>query len=265
MRELREPLGRGATTLLSFLAFALVISVWQLAVTFGRAPTDFVPTPTGVVSAEISMFGAENFAGDIAASSARIAGAFLASALVAVPLALAMSISRALEAVFEPLIDFCRYVPVPALLPLFIIIGGIDERPKFLVLFGGTFFQLVLLLKDDADNVPQPHLDTARTLGASPLALVRDVMLPYLAPQIYDRFRVTLGWCWTYLVIAELVAVDHGVGHVIKEATRFNSVDKLFAASLTLGVIGLSTDFALRRAFAHFFPWAPRARSQQPV
>jgi NitT/TauT family transport system permease protein len=204
------------------------------------------------------MFRDQAFAVDVLASAGRIAFAFAVSALIAIPLGLLMSSFKIAEGLFEPMIDFIRYVPVPALLPIFVLTSGIGEQAKFLVLFFGTFFQLVLLVKDDADHMPPLYFDTARTMGANTFALFRDLLVPYLLPQMYDRLRVTLGWCWTYLVIAELIAVDRGMGHVIKEAQRFEDADRLFVCFITLGLIGLGTDFAAKRFFSVLFPYVPR-------
>lgn len=185
--------------------------------------------------------------------------AFLFSALLAVPIGLLMSSFKFVEALLEPLVDFIRYVPVPALIPLFIIWGGIGETSKFLVLFFGTFFQLVLIIMDDADNVPRIYFDLARTLGASTPQLIRDVLVPYLLPQIYDRLRITLGWCWTYLIIAELIAVERGIGHTIKEAQRFNAADQMFVCFIVLGLIGLLTDFGAKVGYRFLFPYTVKA------
>jgi NitT/TauT family transport system permease protein len=209
------------------------------------------------------MFTEQDFATDIGASTARILFAFAASAVLAVPIGIWMSSFKVLEGLLGPVVDFVRYVPVPALVPLFVLWTGIGEEPKFLVLFFGTFFQLVLLVKDDADQVPSRLFELARTMGARTPQLFRDVLLPAMMPQLYDRLRVTLGWCWTYLVIAELVAVENGVGHVIKEAQRFNAADQLFVCLITLGFIGLLTDYIAKLGYGVFFRHTERGGAAQ--
>lgn len=237
----------------------LLGSLWFLISSLGTFPQEFFPSPARVVTTAMKMLQSREFFEDVLASSARIGVAFLISALLAIPIGLLMSSFKLVEAVIEPVVDFIRYVPVPALIPLFIIWGGIGETSKFLVLFFGTFFQLVLLIMDDADNVPRIYFDLARTLGASTPQLIRDVLVPYLLPQIYDRLRVTLGWCWTYLIIAELIAVERGIGHTIKEAQRFNAADQMFVCFIVLGIIGLSTDYAAKIGYRYLFPYATKA------
>jgi NitT/TauT family transport system permease protein len=205
------------------------------------------------------MFRSGGFLQDVMASAGRILVAFVISALFAIPLGLLMSSFKLSEALFEPLIDFIRYVPVPSLGPIFILWTGIGESSKLLVLFFGTFFQLVLLVMDDADNVPGQFFDNARMLGASVFGLFRDILVPAILPQLYDRLRVTLGWCWTYLIIAELLAVDRGVGRTLKEARRFNAADQMFVCFLVLGMIGLMTDYIAKLGYQRLFPYAAKA------
>ena len=256
-RTFRRPLSSRRRAQLGIIAVFGLIALWGLIAILDLFPQIFFPSPREVFRTLLRMFLSEGFGIDVAVSSSRIAAAFLASALLAVPLGVAMSCFRWADALISPLVDFVRYVPVPALLPLFILWTGIGEGPKFLVLFVGTFFQLVLLIKDDADDVPEALFDLARTMGATPFQLVRDVLLPATAPMIYDRLRVTLGWCWTYLVIAELISVRRGVGYALKEAQRFNASDRMFVAFLVLGAIGLVTDVIARFGFRKLFPYLP--------
>lgn len=254
----RGPIPTSAHRAVAVGTLFLVLIGWWAVYYMGLFSEAFFPGPASVVRTGIVMFRDQDFLSDVLASAGRIAVAFAASAALGIPLGLWMSSFKIAEAAMEPVVEFVRYVPVPALIPIFVLWSGIDETPKFLVLFFGTFFQLVLLIKDDADQVPREYFDLARTLGARTSNLIRDVLVPHLLPRIYDRLRVTLGWCWTYLVIAELIAVQQGVGHVLKEAQRFNAADQMFVAFITLGVIGLGTDFLAKLGYVRLFPHAPK-------
>jgi NitT/TauT family transport system permease protein len=248
------PLSGGVIAILAIASTVTLCGVWSVFATATDLPRSFVPTPLAVLTAAQDMF-LDGFALDIGASTIRILVAFLVSAALAVPLGLLMGTYKTIDAVFQPVVDFLRYVPVPSLLPLFVLWAGIGEGPKFLVLFAGTFFQLVVLVRDSTRAVPVLLYDAARTLGARDGQLLRGVAVPYLFPTLYDHLRVTLGWCWTYLVIAELVAVEKGVGFVIKEAQRFSAGDRLFVCFLTLGAIGLLTDTILKQLRPVVFPY----------
>jgi NitT/TauT family transport system permease protein len=243
----------------AILSLVFLIATWELVARCAWFPSQFFPSPLDVARESLKMLSSPQFLADIACSAARIGAAFCISALIAIPLGIVMSSFRVAEAIFEPAVDIIRYVPVPALVPIFIIWAGIGEGSKFLVLFFGTFFQLVLLVMDDSDNVPSAYFELARTLGARTPELFRDVLIPYLMPQIYDRLRITLGWCWTYLIIAELIAVDRGIGHAIKEAQRFGAAGQMFVCFVVLGAIGLLTDYLAKLAYRFLFPYAIRS------
>ena len=188
-----------------------------------------------------------------AISVARVWIAFLASAVVAIPLGVLMSSYRAIGAFTEPLVDFVRYLPVPALVPLTLIWLGIGEGSKIALLWIGTFFQLVLLVADDARRVPKEYIETGRTLGAGDRALMTDVLAPAMLPNMVDSLRITLGWCWTYLIVAEIVASSSGIGYELWTARRYGKTPEVFAGILTIGVIGLVSDQAIRFLHRRWF------------
>jgi NitT/TauT family transport system permease protein len=164
-----------------------------------------------------------------------------------------MSSYRLVGAALEPAIDFIRYLPVPALVPLSIIWFGIGETTKIFLLWLGTFFQLVLMVADSTRRVPVEYIETALTLGAKPRALLTDVSFRAMLPELVDSLRITLGWCWTYLIIAEIVAADSGLGFMIWTARRFVKTPEVMAGVIAIGIIGLATDQLLRVAHRRWF------------
>lgn len=226
--------------------FVFVLVTWLLVTELSLVKPQFLPSPLAVASALWRLFEKFGYIQDIGISVARVWIAFLASAVIAIPLGILMSGYRAIGAVTEPLIDFIRYLPVPALVPLTLIWLGIGESSKVTLLWIGTFFQLVLLIEDDARRVPKEFIETGRTLGASDRALMTDVLLRAMLPQMVDSLRITLGWCWTYLIVAEIVAANSGIGYELWTARRYGKTPEVFAGILTIGVIGLATDQAIR-------------------
>ena len=227
-------------------AFVLVLVVWSMVAELGLVKPQFLPSPSAVVAAWFRLFSEAGYTGDIAISVARVWAAFLASAVIAIPLGILMSGYRVVTAVTEPIIDFVRYLPVPALVPLTIIWLGIGEGSKIALLWLGTFFQLVLLVADDARRVPREYIEIGLTTGAKPRQILGSIVLPAMLPSMVDNLRITLGWCWTYLIIAEIVAADSGIGYVIMSARRYVKTDEVMAGILAIGIIGLATDQAIR-------------------
>lgn len=214
----------------------------------------FIPFPSQLGQAFIELFGRLGFMRDIGVSTFRVFSAFFLALGIAVPLALLMSQVRWVDKLISPYIDFIRYLPVPALIPITILFFGIGEVAKIALLFIGTFFQMILLIIDDLKDIPHEYHELAHTLGYSKTKKLF-MKLRIVLPQIYDNGRITLGWCWTYLVIAELVAAQAGIGHVIKESQRFSDTPKVYVAIITLGVLGFVIDFSLKKIKLKLFTY----------
>ncbi len=236
-------------------AFISVLALWTLVTETGLIAPLFLPSPFAVVEALWRLFAVGGFINDVGISIYRVWAAFVIAAVMAIPLGILMSSYRIVGAMTEPIIDFIRYLPVPALVPLTLIWLGIGELSKITLLWMGTFFQLILLIADDARRVPHEYIETGRTLGARDSQLMRDILLSAMMPNMVDNLRITLGWCWTYLIIAEIVAANSGIGYVIWAAKRYVKTPEVFAGILAIGVIGLATDQAIRWLHRRMFPY----------
>jgi len=241
--------------ILAVCAFIGFILIWHAISEFEIVPQRYLPVPHRVIAALYQMLVERDFVDDIWISVFRVWVAFLLSVVMAVPIGIWMSSYRIVGTLTEPIIDFIRYLPVPALVPLLIIWFGIGEGSKIAVLWMGTFFQLVLLIADDAKRVPREFIEIGYTLGGKPRQITRDIVLRSMLPSMVDNLRITLGWCWTYIIIAEIVAANSGIGHAIWSMRRFVKTPEVMAGILTVGIIGLLTDQLIRllhrRAFRY--------------
>lgn len=194
-------------------------------------------------------------------SSLRVWEAFFLSVVIAIPTSVGIVGSLTFAAILSPFIDFLRYLPVPALIPLTILIFGVGEWAKVFLLLIGTVFQLVVLLTDELRNVPLEFRELIASLGIR--GVRRQVwMFRQVLPAFYDDCRVAVGWCWTYVIIAELVAAERGLGHAIKEAQRFSNTASVYAGIIAMGIIGLSTDAVFRRLYRPLFPYLAQAERE---
>jgi NitT/TauT family transport system permease protein len=237
------------------LAAAMVIGLWEVAARAGWVAPQFLPSPSRVVRALWRMLSSENLLWHAGVSTLRVWVAFIIAAAMAIPIGILMSSYRIVGAALEPTIDFIRYLPVPALVPLSIIWFGVGESTKIFLLWLGTFFQLVLLVADDMRRVPHEYVEIAFTLGAKPRRVLTDVALRAMGPSLVDNLRITLGWCWTYLIIAEIVAADSGLGFVIWSARRYVKTPEVMAGVVAIGIIGLVTDQLLRLLHRRMFKY----------
>jgi NitT/TauT family transport system permease protein len=240
-------------------SFGALLALWVAANGFEWVQPQFLASPLGVVVRLYDLFAGVNvdhsFIWDIAISLYRVGVAFALSAVLAIPLGILMSSYRIVNGISEPVVDFIRYLPVPALVPLTVIWLGIGETAKIALLWIGTFFQLVLLIADDARRVPREYVEIGMTMGAKPRSVLRHIILPAMLPSMVDNLRITLGWCWTYLIIAEIVASSSGIGYVIMSAKRYVKTDVIFGGILTIGIIGLVSDQAIRWLHRRWFAY----------
>jgi NitT/TauT family transport system permease protein len=236
-------------------ASLLLLALWEVVARAGLTNPLFFPAPSAVLDAMRRMFAEQNLAWHAGVSILRVWAAFLLAAVMAIPIGMLMSGYRAFGAAIEPVIDFIRYLPVPALVPLSIIWFGVGEETKIFLLWLGTFFQLVLLVADDMRRVPHEYIEIAYTIGAKQWQVLKDVAFRAMLPGLVDNLRITLGWCWTYLIIAEIVAASSGLGFVIWTARRYMKTPEVMAGVVLIGLIGLLTDQLLRllhrRAFRY--------------
>jgi NitT/TauT family transport system permease protein len=165
---------------------------------------------------------------------------------------------RPVQALLEPLTDFIRYMPAVAFIPLVMLWVGIDESSKISIIFIGTFFQMVLMVAEDVRRVPVAQVEAAQTMGANRREMLELVLLQSAKPALLDTMRITMGWAWTYLVVAEIVAANSGLGYAILRAQRYLQTDKIFAGIIIIGLIGLITDQLFRLAHRKAFPWMYR-------
>ncbi|MCP4627925.1 MAG: ABC transporter permease [bacterium] len=246
---------RQTETTVSIVSFILLIALWSFIAHLELLPKMYLASPIAVIKALYQLFVKFNFINDVWVSIWRVWIAFLISAVMAIPLGILMSSYRIVNAINEPVIDFIRYLPVPALVPLTVIWLGVGELSKITLLWMGTFFQLVLMIADDARRVPHEYIEVGLTVGAKPRHLLKDIILPSMLPSIVDNLRITLGWCWTYLIIAEIVVADSGIGHVIWYMRRFVKTPEVLGGILVIGMIGLITDQAIRLLHRKIFTY----------
>ncbi len=254
--SIRGPLDRRRYLLIAMASFALWLTLWWAVTAIELVDPLFLPGPAAVLRRFVAWLGEGTLAADAGISVFRVTAGFLLSAVMALPLGLLIGSYRPLRAFFEPLLEFSRYLPAVAFVPLVLLWAGIGEASKILVIWIGTFFQMVIMLSEDVARVPVQQVEAARTMGATGPEIIVRVLLRSAMPAMFDTLRITLGWAWTYLVVAELVAANSGLGYAILKAQRFLQTDRIFVGIILIGLIGLGVDQGLRFVHRRLFPWA---------
>lgn len=230
------------------LVFAVLALAWFAVTAGGLVLPLFLPSPGQVLSRLGELWASGQLFADIGISIYRISYGFFISTIVALPIGILIGSYRRWEAAIEPLVDFIRYMPVVAFVPLTILWAGTGDLQKLLIIFIGTFFQQVLLVMDNVKSVPRDFINLGRTLQMPEWRILQRIVLPSAMPAIWDSMRISLGWAWTWLVVAELVAATSGLGYRITTAQRFFQTDLIFGYLLILGILGLTTDQAMKYA-----------------
>jgi NitT/TauT family transport system permease protein len=262
-RDIPRPLYASAAA----LAFLVVLCGWHLAsahyASLDRAA--LFPSPASVLTfaGRVASGGPEagTFAADLQTSVLRVTAAFTLAAAIAIPVGVLAGSFRLAEATVQPLSEFVRYIPVPALIPLLIVVFGIDETSKIMLIFLGTFFQMLLMVSDEVRRVPYELVQAGYTLGGTPGEAVTKILLPAAWPGIWDALRVCNGWAWSWVIVAELVAANQGLGFRIVKFQRFIQTDRIFFYLLVLGLVGLLLDLAFRAIGRVAFRWSQPARA----
>jgi NitT/TauT family transport system permease protein len=254
----KDPIPRPVYLVASAVTVGALIGGWILLSHSGLVRTEFLPTPNQVALAALDLVRDGSLWGHIAASCFVVLVGFALASILAVPLGILMGTFQLVEAVIEPVTGFVRYLPVSAMVPLLILWVGIDYETRVAVIFIGTFFQQLVMVADIAHRVPRDLLDVSYTLGAGRRQVLSRVLVPGTLPGVMDTLRITLGWAWTYLVLAELVAANQGLGYMILTSMRGLFTDRIFVGILVIGLLGLISDLIFKYLHRWLLPWSPK-------
>ncbi|MFB9981564.1 ABC transporter permease [Mesorhizobium kowhaii] len=240
------PIARSRFLMIAVTVFVGLGLAWWAATGLEWVKPIFLPSP-GSVATQIAKLATDGTLWlDLRASAYRISIGFLIASALSIPIGVLIGSFRSWEAAIEPLVDFIRYMPVVAFVPLSILWAGTGDTQKFLIIFIGTFFQQVLMIMDNVKRVPTDFIGLGRTLGLPDRKILTRIVVPSALPGIWDTLRISLGWAWTWLVLAELVAATSGLGYRITVSQRYFQTNTIIGYILLLGVLGLITDQVMK-------------------
>jgi len=241
-------------------AMGVIVLLWWLA-TSGAGSEDrlispvILPSPAEVVRSFPSLLNDRALLQSIAATLKRVLIGFGLSVMVGVPLGILAGSWRVVESAGAPLALFGRNLPVAALIPLTILWFGIDETQKVMFIFIAT----VPFVYSDAvaaiANVPDRYVETAQTLGATPLQIVRKVLVALAIPDIYNSLRHLFGLAFGYIMLAELINAQHGLGYLLMTSQRRGLSEHIILILLIIGMLAYGIDRLLFWFQRGLFPY----------
>ena len=251
--------GEGPSLAISVLTVAALFALWFVATNLGWIRPLFLPTPQAVFQQFYEyLFGIANdkpLLEHLAASVFRVFSAFFLACVTAVPVGIAMGVSRLARGIFDPPVEFYRPLPPLSYLPLVIIWFGIDELPKVILIYLACFAPLALAARAGMRAATQEQLHAAYSLGASHWQVIRHVILPAAMPEILVGMRIAIGFGWTTLVAAEMVAANVGVGQMVLNASNFLRTDIVVMGIIVIGVVAYAFDLLMRWVERRLVPW----------
>jgi NitT/TauT family transport system permease protein len=257
---LRQPPPPTLKRLLGALGVLLVLGVWWL-LTLGATPETrlvspvVLPSPGEVLRSIPALFGERALLQSAAATLQRVITGFGLAIIVGVPLGIVAGSYRIFDAVTGPISVFLRNIPIAVLIPLTILWFGIDETQKTMFIFIATvpfvFFDTVRAIT----AVPERYVETAQTLGASPRQIIAKVLIPLALPDIYGSLRNLFGLAFGYIMLAELVNAQHGLGFLLSTSQRRGLTEHIFAILIAIGLLAYGIDRLLYFFQRGLFPY----------
>ena len=254
--------GEGNSAGISVATVVVLIAIWFAITNLGWVKPLFLPTPQAVFQQFYEyLMGTANdkpLWQHFLASMFRVFSAFILACVTAIPIGIAMGMSRVVRGIFDPPLEFYRPLPPLAYLPLIIIWFGIDEVPKILLIFLSCFAPLALAARAGMRSASQEQINAAYSMGASYMQVIRHVILPSAMPDILIGMRIAIGFGWTTLVAAEMVAANLGLGQMVLNASNFLRTDIVIMGIIVIGVVAYLFDLLMRWVERKVVPWKGR-------
>lgn len=238
------------------VTFLMIIVLWYVGSNFSGINPIFLPTPQATFRYLFEVMQSGSLWSDVAISCYRVVMGFLIAVVIGVPLGLLAGAYKLVNAVLKPLIEFFRYLPVSALIPLIMVWTGVGEKAKITIIVIGAVFSMTAMITDVVKNIQIDLINTAYTLGASQRQVISSVIIPAIMPNVMDTMRMVMGWAWTYLIMAEMLASSSGLGYSIMIAERFMKTYVIFGGIFVIGLLGLLFDRLFAFISKRLFHWA---------
>jgi taurine transport system permease protein len=254
--------GEGNSGAISVATVAVLLVLWTLVTNMGWVKPLFLPTPQAVFEQFWQYLTGQ--ANDkplwqhFLASMFRVFSAFFLACVTAIPVGIAMGMSRWARGIFDPPLEFYRPLPPLAYLPLIVIWFGIDETAKLLLIWLACFAPIAVSTRAGVAGVPAEQLHAAQSMGATRWQLLRHVILPAALPDILTGLRIAIGFGWTTLVAAEMVAANMGLGQMVLNASNFLRTDIVIMGIVVIGVVAYLFDLLMRWVERRVVPWKGR-------
>jgi NitT/TauT family transport system permease protein len=217
------------------LAIVIILLGWHITALAINSPA--LPTPLATMPM-LARF-APQLIPDFLTSLYRVVVAMAIGTVIAVPVGLAIGRSPRLDAVFAPLLYILYPIPKIVLLPVLLVLLGLADAPKIVLIAITIFFQVLVTVRDAAKAVPEPAVLSVRSLGASRLQVYNHVVVPAALPELFTALRISSGTAVAILFFAEAIAGSTGLGYFIVDSWAMINYPRMFAGIIAMAILGV--------------------------
>lgn len=239
------------------LASACLLA-WEWAVQSGQVSALFFPAPTTIVARLARLFVQDGLMLDVAVTLFRMGVGLLIGGSAGIVLGMLMGWSARVRTVAEPFIAGLHPIPRSALLPLFLVLMGIGDRPRLALVALAAFFPLLINTMNSVRGIEPTFLEAAANYGARGLKLFRRIILPAALPGILSGLRIAANTAMTLAITTELLTSRNGLGARIWMAWETLRTENLYATLIVIAAVGLSINLLLALLAQRLMPWAPK-------
>ena len=255
----RKELAKERSILITVSFLALLIGFWWFSTNGDRVedrmlPPIILPSPVEVLQAFPILHFDQGLLRSVGVSFVRVTSGFILAAILALVLGTYMAAFTPISSFFKPVALIGSYVPIISFIPLTLAWWGSDEIQKIGFLFIACFVVLLPLVIRSIDDVSESFLDVAKTKGASQWQLVKNVLLPVAMPSIWNHLRGVYGVGWGWIILAEVVNAQNGIGYLMETSSRRGCTNKIFAIIIVIVVIATLCDKLWKVTGVWLFP-----------
>lgn len=246
---------RGLELGLSISAPVLLLAVWEILARSGAIDPRFWPPPSSLTGTAWEVLRDGSLLTDVRVSLGRILGGFLLGAIPAIVFGLAMGLFWPLRVFLMPIAAAIYAIPKIAIVPLVLIVFGLGETAKYVMVALSIFFLVLLNTMAGVLAIDRSFQDVARNFGASPAGLFFTVALPGALPSIFTGLRLGLGFGLVVIVGTEFLAPGDGIGRFIYDSYAILAVKKLFVGLIVTGIMGWLLTLTIDLVERVVIPW----------
>ncbi|AYA75790.1 ABC transporter permease [Bacillus sp. Y1] len=222
------------------LAWILVFAIWSIAASL--SDPQFLPSPLAVWKGAIDLSQDGSLFLYIWVSFVRVISGWTLGNLVAIPTGLLIGRIPILRALFDPIINFVRFIPPLAFITLFMLWFGIGEQSKIFLIMYATFFIVTINTLTGVQAIEEDKIRSARSMGGSEWQIMFHVIIPASLPYIFTGARLAMGSSFMAIIGAEMVAANEGIGYMIWNSRLYFKTDWIFVGLVILGLMGFTMD-----------------------